>query len=78
MDMKPTAADFIHAIAYLLPGLSLWTLVGLLCRYGRRVAAYEKAPRWARRYYRFSAGLLFLVGGGALAIGAGLAVAVLR
>ncbi len=42
MDMKATAADFIHAIAYLLPGLILWTLVALLRRCGHRVAAYEE------------------------------------
>jgi len=73
-----TTTDVAHAAAYTLPGLTLWTLVALLRRYGRRVAAYEKAPRWARRYYRFSAALLFAVGAGLLAVGVALAAALLR
>ena len=41
-------------------------------------AAYAGAPRWARRYYRFSTAMLSLVGAGLLAIGAAFAAAVLR
>jgi hypothetical protein len=73
-----TATDVVHAVAYTVPGLMIWTLVGLLRRYGRRAAAYQKAPRWARRYYRFSSALLFFIGGGLLAIGVALAASVLR
>lgn len=73
-----TATDVVHAVAYTLPGLTLWALVGLLRRYGRRAAAYEKAPGWARRYYRFSAALLFAVGAGLLAVGVAVAAALLR
>lgn len=73
-----TTIDVVHAVAYTLPGLALWALVALLRRYGRRAAAYEKAPRWARRYYRLSAALLFAVGGGLLAVGVAAAAALLR
>lgn len=73
-----TITDVVHAALYVLPGLTLLALVALLRRYGRRAAALEKAPRWARRYYRFSAALLFAVGAGLLAFGAAAAAALLR
>ena len=73
-----TTTDVVHAVAYVLPGPTLWALVALLRRSGRRAAAYEKAPRWARRYYRFSAALLFAIGCGLLAVGVAAAAALLR
>jgi len=76
--MKATATDIVHAVLYLLPGLVLLALVIVLRAAGRGPAAYAGAPRWARRYYRFSAALLFLAGTGVLAIGAAFAAAVLR
>ncbi len=76
--MRATATDVIHAIAYALPGLVLLALVAALRAAGRRAAAYPGAPRWARRYYRFSTALLSLVGAALLAIGAAFAAAVLR
>ena len=70
MDMSAvTATDVVHAVLYTLPGLVLLALVAVLRALGRRAAAYEGAPRWARRYYRFSAALLFRVGAGLLAVG---------
>ena len=68
----------VHGVLYLLPGLVVLALVILLRALGRGPAAYAGAPRWARRYYRFSAAMLFVVGAGALAIGAMFAAAVLR
>ena len=73
-----TATDVVHAVLYLLPGLVLLALVIVLRAVGRGPAAYAGAPRWARRTYRFSTALLFLVGAGLLAIGLAFAVAVLR
>jgi len=67
-----------HAVLYLLPGLGVLALVIVLRAFGRRSAADANAPRWARRYYRFSTAMLFVVGAGALAIGATFAAAVLR
>lgn len=76
--MSVTARDVAHAVAYMLPGLVLWTLVAALRASGRRFAAREDAPRWARRYYRWTVALLFLIGGGLLALGVDLAMVVLR
>ena len=76
--MSTTIADVAHAVGYTLPGLFLWLVVAVLRATGRRAAAAENAPRWARRYYRLVTALLFAIGAGLLAIGLGLAVAVLR
>jgi len=76
--MSLTIADIVHAVGYALPGLVLWLVAAVLRATGRRAAAAEKAPRWARHYYRFVTALLFAVGTWLLAIGLGLAVAVLR
>ena len=76
--MKATATDIVHAVLYLLPGLVLLALVIVLRAAGRGPAAYAGAPRWARRYYRFTTSMLSLVGAGLLAIGGAFAAAVLR
>ena len=76
--MSVTIADIAHAVGYTLPGLVLWLVVAVLRATGRRAAAAETAPRWARRYFRVVTALLFAVGAGLLAIGLGLAFAVLR
>jgi FAD/FMN-containing dehydrogenase len=76
--LKATATDVVHAVLYVLPGLVLLALVSALRAAGRRAAAYPGAPRWARRYYRLSTALLFLVGAGLLAIGGAFAAALLR
>jgi len=73
-----TATDVIHAVLYVLPGVVLLALVAVLRAYGRGPAAYAGAPGWARRYYRFSAAMLFFVGAGLLAIGVAFAAAVLH
>jgi hypothetical protein len=76
--MKMTATDVVHAVLYVLPGLLLLAVVAVLRVVGRGAAAYAGAPRWARRYYRFSTALLFLVGAGLLAVGGAFAAAVMR
>jgi FAD/FMN-containing dehydrogenase len=78
MDMNASATDVVHAVLYVLPGVVLLALVTALRAAGSRPAADAGAPRWARRYYRFSTAMLFLVGAGVLAIGGVFAVAVLR
>jgi hypothetical protein len=78
MDMKVVMTDVVHAMFYVLPGLALLALVAVLRAAGRGPAAYAGAPRWARRYYRFSTALLFVAGAGLLAIGGAFAAAVLR
>jgi hypothetical protein len=76
--MKPTPTDIAHAVAYTLPGLLLLAFAAALRATGRRAAAYPGAPRWARRYYRFSLALISLVGAGLLVVGGAFAAAVLR
>jgi len=76
--MTASAIDVVHAVLYVLPGVVVLALVAWLRAFGRGPAAYAGSPRWARRYYRFSAALLFLAGTGVLAIGAAFAAAVLR
>ena len=76
--MSASATDVVHAAIYVLPGAVLLALVIALRASGRRPAAYAGAPRWARRYYRFSTAMLSLVGAGVLAIGVAFAAAVLR
>ncbi len=76
--MRATATDVVHAVLYVLPGMVLLALVTALRAAGRHAAAHPGAPRWARRYYRLSTALLFLVGAGLLAIGVALAAALLR
>jgi FAD/FMN-containing dehydrogenase len=78
MDMNASATDVVHAVLYVLPGVVLLALVAALRAAGRGPAAYAGAPRWARRYYRFSTAMLSLVGAGVLAIGVAFAAAVLR
>jgi FAD/FMN-containing dehydrogenase len=78
MDVRASATDIVHAVLYVLPGVVLLALVIALRAAGRRPAAYAGAPRWARRYYRFSTAMLSLVGAGLLAIGVAFAAAVLR
>jgi hypothetical protein len=78
MDMRATATDVVHAVLYVLPGVVVLALVIALRAAGRRPAAYAGAPRWARRYYRFTTGILSIVGAGVLAIGVAFATAVLR
>jgi hypothetical protein len=76
--MRASATDVVHAVLYVLPGLLLLALIAVLRSFGRGPAAFAGAPRWARRYYRFSTAMLFLVGAGVLAIGGAFAAAVLR
>jgi hypothetical protein len=76
--LTATATDVVHAVLYVLPGVVLLALVIALRAAGRRPASYAGAPRWARRYYRFSTAMLSLVGAGVLAIGVAFAAAVLR
>ena len=76
--MTPSATDIVHAVLYVLPGVVLLALVAWLRAFGRGPAAYAGAPRWARRYYRFTTAMLSLVGAGLLAIGGAFAAAVLR
>jgi hypothetical protein len=76
--MRASATDVVHAVLYVLPGFVLLALVIALRAAGRRPAAYAGAPRWARRYYRFSTAMLSLVGAGVLAMGVAFAAALLR
>jgi hypothetical protein len=63
----------VHAVAYLMPGLTMVALAIGLRRAGRAGARSGSAPRWARWYAGGATVVLLLAGTGLLVFGVALA-----